>query len=382
MGVFRLLLAICVLLQHSGGPLGVMVWLGGEGAVYVFFAISGFYMQMVLSEKYTPAKLGKYWWARFYFARYFRLFPIYIACFVATVLASAYASKANQHLYPPLSGWIALGDLQISLSNFLLYAWVGFSNIFIFFLETAQIVAVQFGEGLVTLSGGDYYYSDVPIIDSIALPHGWTLGVELLFYVVAPLLTLVSSRVLKILLIAFLFLKLIPIYLLSPEFQHLHGRLAPFQFIFFLLGVLVGRLRHRLNYPYWSSFLMLVFVLFALPLIVQGTEQALIAVAISSIAIPVAFRATQYSRIDRFIGELSYAFYVFHALCLAVASFTLQRFGVLEKGALLSVVAILLTLVVSIIITHLEKTFIEPWRNALASPDEPIQVGEKAASRA
>jgi peptidoglycan/LPS O-acetylase OafA/YrhL len=104
MGVFRLLWAICVLLQHSGALFGGVSWLGGEGTVYVFFGISGFYMQMVLSNKYTQARLGDYWLARFYPARYFRLFPIYIVCVVASVLAVAYASRANQHMYPPLFG--------------------------------------------------------------------------------------------------------------------------------------------------------------------------------------------------------------------------------------------------------------------------------------
>ncbi len=146
---------------------------------------------------------------------------------------------------------MALGELNLSLSNLLLYGWVAISNIFIFSQELAQVVAVQAGEAVFTLSGGNYYQSEFPIVDVIALPHGWTLGVELVFYVLAPFLMMLSDRILKALVIVFLMLKLAPIYLLPAEFQHLHGRLAPFQFVFFLMGVLVGRARPRLNYPSW-----------------------------------------------------------------------------------------------------------------------------------
>jgi peptidoglycan/LPS O-acetylase OafA/YrhL len=381
MGTFRLLLAICVLLQHSGAPFWGVSWLSGEGAVYVFFMISGFYMQMVLSDKYTQARLGDYWWARFYLARYFRLFPTYIVCVVATILAAAYASSENQRMYPPLSGWMALGELNLSLSNILLYGWVAISNIFIFFQEFAQVVAVQSGDAVLTLSGGQNYQSEVPIVHMIALPHGWTLGVELLFYMLAPFLMRLSDRTLKALVIVFLIVKLAPIYVLSAEFQHLHGRLAPFQFVFFLVGVLVGRARLQFEYPSWLAFVMLGAVIFTLPMIADGIAQALAAVAIASFAIPVAYRATQNSRIDRFIGELSYAFYVFHVLCLAIASFVLQRVGIFEKGAALSLIAILLTLIVSAVITYLEKLYVEPWRNTLSSPDETKPLIEKSACR-
>lgn len=276
---------------------------------------------------------------------------------------------------------MALGELNLSLSNLLLYGWVAISNIFILSQEFAQVIAVQTGEPVLTLSGGDNYQSEFPIVDVIALPHGWTLGVELVFYVLAPFLMMLSDRTMKALVIVFLLLKLAPIYLLPAEFQHLHGRLAPFQFVFFLVGVLVGRAPPRLNYPSWLAFLMLGAVIFVLPMAIDGVEQAIVAVAIASIAIPVAYRATQHSRIDRFIGELSYAFYVFHALCLAIASFVLQRVGGLEKGTALSLTAVLLTLIVSAVITHVEKLYIEPWRNTLSSPGETKPVIEKSACR-
>ncbi|MGA7786999.1 MAG: acyltransferase family protein, partial [Xanthobacteraceae bacterium] len=78
MGLLRILSAICVFCSHSRS-LGTFRWLGGGLAVELFFVISGFYMQLVLSERYTREKLGERWAFQFYKARYFRLLPIYLA---------------------------------------------------------------------------------------------------------------------------------------------------------------------------------------------------------------------------------------------------------------------------------------------------------------
>ena len=47
MGVFRLLLAFCVISTHTSGIMGVSM-MSGEMAVQVFFMISGFYLALVL----------------------------------------------------------------------------------------------------------------------------------------------------------------------------------------------------------------------------------------------------------------------------------------------------------------------------------------------
>ena len=57
MGLLRLLLALCVFCGHSRG-LGGLSWLAANIAVECFFVISGFYMQLILSSKYTRHRLG------------------------------------------------------------------------------------------------------------------------------------------------------------------------------------------------------------------------------------------------------------------------------------------------------------------------------------
>jgi peptidoglycan/LPS O-acetylase OafA/YrhL len=77
MGLIRFFLAISVVIAHNGIRVP-----GIEGllAVYAFFVISGFYMALVLNEKYLDNILG------FYGARFLRLWPSYIVVLVIVLL--------------------------------------------------------------------------------------------------------------------------------------------------------------------------------------------------------------------------------------------------------------------------------------------------------
>ena len=74
MGVIRILLAISVVIAHST-PLFGLSFVGGRYAVQCFYMVSGFYMALVLNEKY----LGPGSYRVFISARLLRLFPVYLA---------------------------------------------------------------------------------------------------------------------------------------------------------------------------------------------------------------------------------------------------------------------------------------------------------------
>ncbi|MEY9528848.1 peptidoglycan/LPS O-acetylase OafA/YrhL [Bradyrhizobium japonicum] len=70
MGLLRLLLALAVVGDHVLPPFPWLRLTTGVMAVEVFFVVSGFYMQMVLSQRYASA-------GAFYLSRAFRIFPTY-----------------------------------------------------------------------------------------------------------------------------------------------------------------------------------------------------------------------------------------------------------------------------------------------------------------
>jgi peptidoglycan/LPS O-acetylase OafA/YrhL len=73
MGILRLILAISVVVMHCDPDLSKWVLVGGQFAVKLFFIVSGFYMAMVLTEKYHgPGSVRL-----FYGNRLLRLLPTY-----------------------------------------------------------------------------------------------------------------------------------------------------------------------------------------------------------------------------------------------------------------------------------------------------------------
>ena len=86
MGFLRLLLALSVLLTHD--TQGAFKLIDGDAAVQCFFAISGFYMALVLGERYGDVR-------GFYFNRALRLFPTYWAVVLLTIVLAAIARQPN-----------------------------------------------------------------------------------------------------------------------------------------------------------------------------------------------------------------------------------------------------------------------------------------------
>lgn len=82
MGFIRTFLAITVVLGHST-PIHGYFGIPPEVAVRMFFMVSGFYMSLILSEKY----IGGAGLRAFYEGRFLRIFPIYYVSLLVMGLA-------------------------------------------------------------------------------------------------------------------------------------------------------------------------------------------------------------------------------------------------------------------------------------------------------
>ena len=90
MGILRVILAISVVLTHQamfipGSNLFGFIFTGPIVSVQVFFMISGFYMTMILDNKYV----GKGSYKLFLSNRFLRLYPIYWTIALLTVIGSS-----------------------------------------------------------------------------------------------------------------------------------------------------------------------------------------------------------------------------------------------------------------------------------------------------
>jgi len=82
MGLLRAALAMAVVLGHTLSGRHRLMMIDPAAAVELFFIISGFYMGLILSEKYVGPKSFKL----FITNRLLRLFPTYLLVLVISVL--------------------------------------------------------------------------------------------------------------------------------------------------------------------------------------------------------------------------------------------------------------------------------------------------------
>lgn len=125
MGILRFLLAITVVIGHTSPILG-FTFVGAQLAVQTFYIISGFYMALILNEKYVGAN-GSY--KLFLTNRLLRLYPIYWTVLLCTI---AYSLMLYIHTdgrdYGRLNMYIRychdIGPLS--------FLYLAFTNIFLF----------------------------------------------------------------------------------------------------------------------------------------------------------------------------------------------------------------------------------------------------------
>ena len=313
MGSLRLFLAISVLIGHAK-PIGSLRFMPDATAVWLFFIISGFYMQMIVSGKY-----GSRVWT-FYTNRILRLYPVY---FIAAIIAL-----------------FAVNDLsaRLAASTFNLY-W-----------STIIANATLFGGDLLFYFGHD---------GRLLVPPAWSVGLELWFYLLVPLLA--RSNVIG-LLICSAASGLLALYM---EAAHPWSSYFFFPANFYLFGVGMMAYRSMMllseSLPHWPTIARAVaavgLALLALrPLIPGFRNYSLAHEAVLAICLPFIFEATRRLNWDRVIGNLSYSCYLLHE---PVMNFLGPR----PSG----VATLLITLPLAVAVFVLVERPIDRWRQKRAS---------------
>jgi peptidoglycan/LPS O-acetylase OafA/YrhL len=321
MGTFRFLLAFAVLMAHIATEIGpsminrdsvhILVWSGQ--AVIAFFVISGFYMSLIINEKYARLAGGT---RRFYLNRALRLYPIH------WTILGLYA------VYFAVSGTpsFLLGDARVPFWRWL-YAII--SNVSFLGVEVLPF----FGEQNWTFVLG-------PV---------WSLGIELWFYLLAPFVVTRRLPVLMLLFGAATAFRLI-LYVAGVP-------LLPWRYFFFpanLTFFLMGSLSYRLyawakdkpiakQLGWVAAIVILVWTVTPALWTSPDLDQLLpwcfyVCVAV---CIPFLFSLSSSWRIDSALGKLSYPIYLSH---IPVIYFVVwANVSALDKG----VASTLLTLTLS-----------------------------------
>lgn len=356
MGIIRLLLAVSVVFAHSTSLFGLN-FVGGRFAVQCFYMISGFYMALVLSEKYVGA--GTY--SVFMKSRLLRLYPVYIVVVIATIACqytfpSTFRPPFMVPVHPvPVARTVAAENT--------LQLWHRYDHIMtplerLYFVGTNMTTLGQESTVLFSVDRrtGDWRSDwrgpeDIEAYRFLFVPQAWSIGVELMFYMIAPFLVRRKLPVIFAVIGASLAVRLV-LANFGYKDDPWNYRFFPSELMFFMTGTLAYRaykyIEKKDNIPgwltmgWWIATVVVILVWSEIPLPVGIRVLGLIGLV--AIAIPLVFLRTKNYKWDRYIGELSYPVYISHLL---VVSF-LTGMGYAQGCA-----AVLITLVVSVGLYHM-----------------------------
>lgn len=342
MGLFRLLLALAVVSGHSWQVEGLSM-LSPQMAVVIFFAISGFYMDLVLRTKYEATPRGtRLFWTN----RLLRLFPTYWTILITTSLiygglaafGSAPVAATFRANFPWLQGQ-ALGSLEPLTLLFLVLV-----NVMILFQDVTLFLLIGAG-GSLNFTHGMSGVGSLPAEKFLLVPQAWSLSLELMFYALAPWLLRRSGGLLVAVVVASLLLRA---GLDSFGLQH-----DPWSYRFFpteLAAFGAGALAHRAaeqfrGRPPWRARTRVLQTAAALLIVFNGRvdsafERLLggsplhgstiahgLAFGAVVASMPFVFEITSRSRLDAFLGDLSYPLYLVHLAVLQVGGILAQVYA-------------------------------------------------------
>lgn len=325
MGLLRLYLALCVVGAHSG-PMFPWAAHDAHQAVQIFYMISGFYMQMVYDTNYSSP-------TEFYANRFMRIFFPYWIILALTIALSLFATLAQWQW-----AWTALQPYihdPLAKNGLLGVVLTALTNITIFFQDWVMYLAHDAGNTLTFTS--DFRTSSSPLYQYLLIPQAWTVGVELTFYLLVPVLSKLGSKTLVVLVVTSLLARIFAYEWLDLKRDPWEYRFFPFELALFVMGMLSHRLyrawpyrkivaqpKRTRDYFLGVALLLVVFAaaskgVAAMSAVIGHHYSVLLSYIAWAMAIPVLFQVFGKFKYDRFIGELSYPVYLSHLIAVSVA---------------------------------------------------------------
>lgn len=342
MGFLRLILALSVVAGH-GEFFRPFFFINASAAVVCFFVISGFYMALVLNEKYTR-------WQDFARARVLRLYPTYYFFLLIALLLWAHDGREGDPL--------------------------------------ALLIAVS-------LVGQDYYMiATLPGDDAlrqVPIAQAWSISVELQFYALAAF-AFKSRRGIVSVFVGGALLRA-AMYFAGYLYSPLGTWLSLNSLVFFGAGGVAYLLYKRVEARPKAE--RAAFAAFAIACLVvyahhfdglrwmdgSATEIRFYPIYVGiAFLTPFLFSLTKNSAIDRAIGEFSYPVYLSHLLAFDIANrFEQGRIFVLMLTALMSALAYFL--VVKLIDNNQPRRASPAGRTSASNPSRPCRANGVGVGR-
>jgi peptidoglycan/LPS O-acetylase OafA/YrhL len=313
MGILRTMLALAVVIYHSFTIFGLRMT-GGQVSVQSFYIISGFYMALILNEKYFGE--GAYW--RFIKARLYRIYPLYwlvlMLAFFMSALGYGFFSKTF-YFYKYLNTSHILSPIA--------FAYFIFENILILGQDIVLFIKIDLL--------GAFHFCRIPLLEPtigfhyMLVPQAWSISIELWFYALAPFLVRRNWKWQVAFVILLFSIRMYVIYQNSLYYDPWTHRFFPFELPYFLLGSLsytvYNNFKHRvINRQTGISLLivLLISIIFYNEVFQEQSLKKFVFYAFLWGSLPFIFLSFKDIKWDRWIGELSFSIYISHHLIVTV----------------------------------------------------------------
>ena len=331
-------------------------------------------MSMILNEKYLKKENS---YKLFITNRLLRLLPTYWVMVLATIVFSIIVQQLTNHknegILSPYFHYFK--DLNLKTSIYVI-----FTNLFLFFQDWAYFLSLDMHSG--NMYFAMHFHQSVPIIfDFLLIPPAWSIGLELNYYLIAPFIV---KRPIYVIITLMLISFTIRVVLIKYGYSHdpWNHRFFPSEIFFFLLGNISYRIylyiKDRLDkYAHSPRILKCIFffiVSFTVlyELIIRNSVPGYIQwlyFFVFFCSLPFIFIYTKNSKIDRYIGELSYPIYISHWLMIELC----RDLGI-KKEPFFTVSVISLTIIVSLIINKLLNDKIDKYRQKRVASTQSVHA--------
>lgn len=348
MGVIRFILAVSVVIAHTNPIFGITM-VGGQIAVEAFYIISGFYMSLILTEKYI-GKNGTF--SLFISNRLLRLVPLYWAILLLTILFCIVNSQV-------------LGGSGFTLDLYKKYFVNAGSMLF---LVLTQIIII--GQDIVmflglNIDGGLFFTSNFQLTNPqvhhfIFLPQAWTISIEICFYLIAPFVLRQNWKWILLALLVSFGVRMYIFFGLGLLNDPWTYRFFPSELMFFFLGYFSYKLsvylknrQVKASVVWLNLVIILIYTLFYYDIPTFGLPEAFKEVfyyIYLALTIPIFFNYFKRSKTDNRIGELSYPIYLSHSLVIMIFSITGISFSL--QGLYVVPATIIFALLLNIMIAN------------------------------
>ncbi len=409
MGIIRFLLSLSVAVVHGHISLP---FIGGRPAVQLFYMISGFYMALVLNEKYPPG-MRSYW--TFISNRYLRILPVYLIVLVATLGLSFYIWKTSGTFSPTaIYRWHQHGGELGLMSKIMLLM----SNVFIVGQDLTFYFGFDPNEGHVFMTD-DFHKAGLSASQFMILPQAWTLGVEFIFYLIAPFIVRRKTGVMILVIVTSIGFRMWLGSALGWVKDPFSYRFFPFEMALFMAGSVayklykglgikgIGKLKPRfipliviicfvgfyknissdhVKYAVGGIFLLFLWLvsnhhfgkekttlsnhvaawlglLLAIALLGMSIGITYLLFSLFALALPFIFYVSKEWKWDRWIGEISYPLYICHMLVLSLTTNLRQACEPMIGGA----IYLLGSVALSVLLVYAVDQPMERWRQSRAA---------------